>query len=196
MMTRPLNSRQAAILAKKEPVVTIVNRKGHPVGYASEEGVHSPGGTQTHRGVQIVVVSADKSEIVLRYRTKGEHAYTWGNAGVTHVYYGEEFRHAARRELNSDLGLGLTNEALVHRLMFHFDEAPCIATRMEFVRFYSLTLNNGEVLKSRDALQTLPVRTLRDKLYEIEGVSPPFRLLMLNFIDKVVAGPRWRRKVW
>jgi isopentenyldiphosphate isomerase len=192
MFRRPLSPHEAAKIAEKEPVVTIVNRKGFPVGYASEKEVHCCNPIDMHRGIQIIVVSADRKEIVARYRTSGEHQFHWVNAGVTHVYYGEEFSDAARREINQGLGLGITKATLENRLKFLFLEKPCLGTNMEFIRVYSLVLNSGEFVKSKDPLQTFTLLNLVNRLDELDRISPTFRLIMRNFAEKIVVGSRWR----
>jgi hypothetical protein len=183
MFRKPLSPYEAAELAEKEPVVTIVNRKGLPVGYASEKEVHCSRPIDMHRGIQIIVISADKQEMVARYQTHGEHQFYWGNAGITHVYYGEEFNTAARREINKSLGLGMTSASLVDRLRFLFLKKPCLGTNMEFIRVYSLVLKSGEFIKSKDPLRTLPLLNINSRLYELDRISPTFSLIMRSFVE-------------
>lgn len=176
-----------------ESIVTLVNREGLLRGYAREADVHERGARRMHKAVQVFIWSPDKQQIVIKFNRSGECEKTWGTI-ATHVYYAEDYYAAMVRELNTKFSLGLSILAAQNRMRLMFNQDACIGTKMEHIRLYSLVLNSGEVVKSKEPMLAVPFDSLRDILYDNSDfvIAPVFRLLFNKFRYKFTTSPRWR----
>ena len=87
-----------------EEVFEIFNEKNESIGTATRNEVHKIG--HFHRAVNIFVVNS-KGKVLITKRAKGTDTAPgeWGMSAAGHLQPGESFEHAAKRELEEELGL-------------------------------------------------------------------------------------------
>lgn len=100
-------------IPQAEPLVELVGRSGETIGVARKGSVHRPPGT-LHRAVSVLLLDA-AGRLVLQRRASEKHhsAGRWSNTACGHPLPGESPRAAARRYLETELGLILP----LHRLI-------------------------------------------------------------------------------
>ena len=122
--------------------VDVVNARDEVVSRALRREVHARG--WWHRAVHVLVFDA-AGRIFLQKRsmTKDLSPGLWDSSCSGHVDSGEDYDHAATRELGEELGLSL--EIAVGRERW-FRLEPCVATGWEFVWVYRLSYGGPFVL--------------------------------------------------
>ena len=182
-------------MPEQNKMVTLVNRRGEVIGHAPELEVHMPGQRRKHRGLQVLVWSPDRKELIIRYRSNGEDAEKWANAVITHISQCENFFSAAIRELQTGLGIVLTQAQAIARLRPLFVKEPVLGTKMHLLEVYSFVLYSGEIIVSKDMLKSITFDGVRSMMYGTPDISPQFRLVINDFRRKFVSGPLWRNRL-
>lgn len=126
-----------------DEIFDIVDEHDNVIGQATRGEVHRQ--WLRHRAVHILVFN-DKGEIFLQKRSRKKDLYPgcWDSSAAGHLDAGEDYAHAAVRELREEIGLRLT-EPLEELL--YLSAVP--QTGMEFVRVYR-THSNGPFRYAED----------------------------------------------
>jgi isopentenyl-diphosphate delta-isomerase type 1 len=129
--------------------------------------VHSQG--LFHRAVHILVFRSD-GQVLLQRRSmsKDTNPGKWTSSCCGHVDAGEDYREAAVRELDEELGIALDGPDGLSELFRH---GPCRATGNEFIRVYRVFWDG--------AVQPHP-----DEVSELRWLSPG------DLSEAVAARPR------
>jgi 16S rRNA (adenine1518-N6/adenine1519-N6)-dimethyltransferase len=135
---RPIRSQQP--VSEAEESFPVVDNSDHFLHSAPRAKVH--GDNLRHRAVHILVFNKS-GEVYLqkRSRWKDRHPGLWDSSAAGHVLAGEEYDHAAQRELREELGI----EALLERIV----KLPASErTGQEFIWLYCARCD-GEILPNR-----------------------------------------------
>ncbi len=133
-----------------EEIFDVVDQRDRVIAQASRNKVHRQG--LLHRAIHVFVFT-ECGEMFMQRRSMNKDAAPglWSSSCSGHVDAGENYKQAALRELNEEIGLTLSSEQMQLRLTI----SPCLATENEFVRLYHcqaeapLCLDPREVMDGR-----------------------------------------------
>lgn len=114
----------------QEDIFDIVDEKDNVIGQKPRSQVHADG--DRHRAVHVLVFN-DEGELFVQKRSQNKDTWpgAWDASCTGHVDTGENYKEAAYRELQEELGWQPSEE-----LEFLFKLTPCDATGQEFIEVY------------------------------------------------------------
>lgn len=142
----------------------LVSRDGKDYGHASEEFMHDRKGqgVRYHRAVRLVIWAPNSREMLFRWTGSG-----WDSAVGGHVYYKELNAEALHRLINEQIRIEepeMSIKSVISRTNSLFSIPACVATGMELVDVYSMTLRHGEILESGKPILSVYPRDLEKKI--------------------------------
>ena len=114
----------------QEDIFDVVVEFDKVIGQKPRSEVHAEG--LKHRAVHVLVFNQE-NELFMQKRSKTKDTWpgAWDGSCTGHVDAGEDYREAAHRELQEELGWQPSNE-----LEFLFKLNPCEETGQEFIEVY------------------------------------------------------------
>lgn len=116
----------------QEDIFDIVDENDRVVGQATRSEAHAK--NLKHRAVHVLIFN-DEGELFMQKRSKNKDTWpgAWDSSCSGHVDSGEDYRTAARRELEEELGYTTDQE-----FEFLFKLLPCVDTGWEFIEIYRI----------------------------------------------------------
>ncbi len=119
----------------QEDIFDIVDELDNVIGQRARSEVHAEG--LRHRAVHILVFN-EENEVFMQKRSMSKDTWpgAWDGSCTGHVDTGEDYKQAAYREMEEELGWQPANE-----LEFLFKLNPCEETGQEFIEVYRVQGN-------------------------------------------------------
>ena len=130
-LTRAYDTNPLAALPQKDSeLFDVADEDDHTLRQATRSDVHEQG--LIHRAVHILVFNK-RGDLLLQKRSllKDRHPGVWDSSAAGHLDAGEDYEHAARRELAEELGISCSIP--LHPVA---KLTPCPSTGMEHVMLY------------------------------------------------------------
>jgi len=141
----------------------LVSRDGYDLGFASEEFMHDykGRGIRYHQAVRLLVWAPNSKDMLFRWSDSA-----WDSTVYGHLYYKEWEVEALHRLVNEQIKIDepeMSMENILTRTNKLFSLDPCVATGMELVNVYSMTLRYSEILESHAPILSMYPRDVEEK---------------------------------
>lgn len=168
---------------KDDELFDVVDEDDVPKGTASRKEVHAKG--LIHRAVHVFVFNK-KGDLLLQKRSmlKDMNPGVWDSSVSGHLDAGEDYVHAALREVAEEVGIeGKAEEDLIHVLSVK----PSEQTGWEHVRLFTTHHKGGVKFPAAeiDSVMPFPLKELEEWVASCpKDFSPAFRLLFGEYLKK------------
>ena len=158
-------------------IFDVVNEKNEVIGQTERREVHRKG--LWHRAVRILIFNS-KGELLLQKRKKSTdlNPGVWSSSAAGHLNAGENYLHAAKRELGDELGIEM-------RLQKLGSEKVDLPNDRTFAKYYIGKCDSGFKTWGGEASEVkfFPIRKIRKMVKEYpEKFSPNFLKLFEMYL--------------
>lgn len=161
----------------QEDIFDIVDENDRVVGQAPRSEAHAK--QLRHRAVHILIFN-NEGEVFMQKRSKTKDTWpgAWDSSCSGHVDSGEDYKTAALRELDEELGYTPENE-----MEFLFKLLPCDETGQEFIEVYRIA-GSGPFRLNHDEIEIgewMNIPNLQERIeYTPQRFSSALRLVLVR----------------
>lgn len=126
---------------KKDEILTLVNEKDKPLGFAKRGRVHTGQGMR-HRAFQVTVFNAKGRLLLARRHQQKLFGGLWEGTVCSHPLRGEDYKIAILREVEEEIGVSNAKPERIGEIVYQVSDGNGMAEN-EYCALFRMTTERG-----------------------------------------------------